>query len=321
MSYTQLPDRSTSDTNSAADVNQLQDNIEAIKGGTGSTAPTTTIEDLADDKLAIADIDDTPADDADTAVSSKWTYDNLYNTLSTTIRDKIDDYFRLITSAEKTANYTITDTDRLETIRVGDNDGDITITLPTASDNTDREITIYNNNSYSYNGSNDNDRKVLLQTEGSETINGVDTTSGGDPIEIEHQYCGLTVKSDGSNWVIVGTIGECEIRTIEEDTTGNESFDTKHTLEFIYERFLTGTLDNDDTTSIAHGLSDIDKIYALSVDCYDDTNSMYRVKEHYRSNSSSREYAITLDATNIVIGGVASDYRTHTYKIFLKYWI
>jgi hypothetical protein len=47
MAYTQVPNRATGDTIPAADVNQLQDNIEALKGGAGATAPTTTIEDLA----------------------------------------------------------------------------------------------------------------------------------------------------------------------------------------------------------------------------------------------------------------------------------
>jgi hypothetical protein len=47
MSYTQLPTRTSSDTNASADVNTLQDNIEALKGGSGAVAPTTTIEALA----------------------------------------------------------------------------------------------------------------------------------------------------------------------------------------------------------------------------------------------------------------------------------
>ncbi|NHZ84325.1 MAG: hypothetical protein GWP19_00400 [Planctomycetia bacterium] len=53
MAYTQLPNRSTTDTNSAADPNQLQDNIEALKGGSGATPPTTTIEDLVTNKIDI----------------------------------------------------------------------------------------------------------------------------------------------------------------------------------------------------------------------------------------------------------------------------
>lgn len=50
MAYSQLPERTSSDINSASDVNTLQDNIEALKGGVGATAPTTTIEDLSSDK-------------------------------------------------------------------------------------------------------------------------------------------------------------------------------------------------------------------------------------------------------------------------------
>jgi hypothetical protein len=50
MSYSQLPNRSSADVNASADVNTLQDNIEALKGGVGATAPTTTIEDLSTDK-------------------------------------------------------------------------------------------------------------------------------------------------------------------------------------------------------------------------------------------------------------------------------
>jgi len=50
MSYVQLPERTSADSNSASDANTLQDNIEALKGGVGATAPTTTIEDLSSDK-------------------------------------------------------------------------------------------------------------------------------------------------------------------------------------------------------------------------------------------------------------------------------
>jgi hypothetical protein len=50
MAYSQLPTRTTADTNNSADINQLQLNLDAIKGGTGSTPPTTTIEELATGK-------------------------------------------------------------------------------------------------------------------------------------------------------------------------------------------------------------------------------------------------------------------------------
>lgn len=48
MSYTQVATRTTDDANSHADINQLQLNIEALKGGLGTDAPVTTIDALND---------------------------------------------------------------------------------------------------------------------------------------------------------------------------------------------------------------------------------------------------------------------------------
>jgi hypothetical protein len=67
MSYIQLPTRTSADPNSATDVNQLQANIEALKGGTGSTAPTDTLENKVSkstfdaNTILKADTDNTPA--------------------------------------------------------------------------------------------------------------------------------------------------------------------------------------------------------------------------------------------------------------------
>lgn len=73
MAYVQIPTRTSASPNSESDINQLQDNIDAILGSEAATGPADALE----DKFNIADIDDTPADDADTAVSSKWIYDNV----------------------------------------------------------------------------------------------------------------------------------------------------------------------------------------------------------------------------------------------------
>jgi len=54
MSYVQVPTRTTIDANTAGDVNQLQDNIEALKGGSGATPPTTTLEALAAQVAALS---------------------------------------------------------------------------------------------------------------------------------------------------------------------------------------------------------------------------------------------------------------------------
>jgi hypothetical protein len=46
MAYTQLPTRTSADANASADVNTLQGNIEALKGGAGATAPVNTLADI-----------------------------------------------------------------------------------------------------------------------------------------------------------------------------------------------------------------------------------------------------------------------------------
>lgn len=254
-----------------------------------------------DDKLNISDIDDTPADDADVPVSSKWVYDNIYKA------------WKAKTSSGKTIDYTITDNDGIETIYLNDTDNTRTITLPTASDNTDREITIYNNNSYSYNGSNDNNRSVNIQTEGSETINGVDTTATGNPINIEHQYCGLTFKSDGSNWLIIRTIGECDI-----NTTCNSG-----SIELEYQKTFTGTSDADSSTSITHGIDDHDKIIQCTGHIRRDSTNQYRVYdcERYDASSNGRGWNLAFDENVVYLANVGGELQSETYWVRIKYYI
>jgi len=76
MGWTNLT-KSTGQKIVASDPNSLMENIRLL-GGNGTSKPSTDIETLGTSKLSVADIDDTPADDADTAVSSKWVFDNLY---------------------------------------------------------------------------------------------------------------------------------------------------------------------------------------------------------------------------------------------------
>lgn len=56
MSYVQLPTRTTSDANSAADINTLQANIEALKGGAGSAAPLSDIATLVNSVALVGEI-------------------------------------------------------------------------------------------------------------------------------------------------------------------------------------------------------------------------------------------------------------------------
>jgi hypothetical protein len=87
------------------------------------------------------------------------------------------------------ADYTITDVDKIKIILVTTGSSNITVTLPTASDNLDRVIEVIKDDSGT--------GYVILDGEGAETING-DAT-----IRLVQQYNRITVKCDGSNWKVI----------------------------------------------------------------------------------------------------------------------
>ena len=295
MAYSQLPTRTTSDANASADVNQLQDNIDAILGSEAAAGPADALE----DKLNIADLDSAPTSSTTTAVRSAWLNNNIYLAFKPKTRRNI------------ATDYTILDDDGYETIILTDTDNDRTFTLPTASANTHREITVYNNNSYSYNGSNDNDRSLIIESEAAaQTINGVDCSTGGDPIEIEHQYCGLTFKSDGSDWLIIRTIGACEI-----DMTVTSG------IELVYTQYFTGTTDADVQTNIAHGLGDVTKVLHVSAILYEDSTPVYVAGGYKEAASANDAFNLEFNGTDIILADVGANLQGNAYTVKLEFYI
>ena len=101
-------------------------------------------------------------------------------------------------TSAKAAAYVVTDTDGIRTVLVTTGGTGRDITLPTASANTNRIITI---------------KKVDAATDGSdivtvksdaagETIDGVSGTTG---IDLTFINCYITVQCDGSDWFIIGS--------------------------------------------------------------------------------------------------------------------
>lgn len=93
MAYQQIPTRTSADSNSAADVNQGQDNDDELKGGTPASAPTKTVE----GNLAIVDLDDAAANDANTAVTSQLIY-KMSGQDSDWLKQVVDSTYRALTS-------------------------------------------------------------------------------------------------------------------------------------------------------------------------------------------------------------------------------
>lgn len=240
--------------------------------------------------LKTADLDSQPADDSETAVTSKWIYDTIYKA------------FKPKTSSTKTASYTILDDDGYETIYWGSHDANDTFTLPTAADNTDRELTVMNVNPYAYEGSSDNSRKVTLDGEGAETIN--DQAS----IDIERYGCGVRIKCDGTGWYIFDTIGPCELG------------DISGTWEMLYYKYFLGTTTSSSTTNIPHGV-DWDKIVSCVGSLHDGTNPAYRYYDLLKGTNSTACFYLSIDSTKIFFAGVGSDFYNQNYRITIKYYI
>jgi hypothetical protein len=96
-------------------------------------------------------------------------------------------------SLSKTADYVITDTDP-DLVFVGALSAHATLTLPTAADNAGRTIcVVVAGDPGAYN--------VIVDGEGSETINGATTKTNSD------QYSVLKVTCNGTGWYITGSIG------------------------------------------------------------------------------------------------------------------
>lgn len=95
----------------------------------------------------------------------------------------------------KSADYTILDTDGYRYIGVATSSSDITITLPTAADNTGRVITVFKTDAQS--GVAPTGGSLILDGEGAETIDGAASWT------VYGQYARMSVCSNGTSWFFV----------------------------------------------------------------------------------------------------------------------
>jgi hypothetical protein len=114
-------------------------------------------------------------------------------TATPTVAGVVTSYFPTIQSAIKTvssADYTITTTDGYELVYVTTGASNRTITLPAASSNTGRVITIKKSDSGS-------GAAVVTRA-------GADTIEGSTSISLTRQYDWLSLNCDGSTWIRTG---------------------------------------------------------------------------------------------------------------------
>ena len=92
------------------------------------------------------------------------------------------------------------------------------------------------------------------------------------------------------------------------------------TLTKVYTKYLTGTLDSDALTNIAHGVSNVDKILFISAICWDDGNNVYRVYTNWTTQSVNDQFQLNFDSTNVNIGSVGADLQGNNYRLMIKYY-
>lgn len=194
--------------------------------------------------------------------------------------------------AKTNTDYTITDTDGYQTIGFSTGNTNRACNLPTAADNVGRSLRIIKTDSGT--------GYVTISAEGSEKINGVSS------IVVELQYRGLELKCDGSNWFIVGTIGECEIQTIGS------------AIELVYTWVKETTFDGSPADSHAHGIPDTDKIIDFSI--ASKTTGGVRYLHSLFTTSGEWIYA-SVDATNVNVQYNATYYNGTRLCIKIKYYI
>lgn len=108
--------------------------------------------------------------------------------------------------------------------------------------------------------------------------------------------------------------------TTGHDGDGYGEYDINNVKTKVYTKYLTGTLDADASTSVAHGVTGIDNILAVDVAVYNDSSTNYSMDNRYSNlyNAGDRWLA-TYDGTNIDIIGVGANVQGNNYRIRIDY--
>lgn len=104
------------------------------------------------------------------------------------------------------------------------------------------------------------------------------------------------------------------------DGTLNHVFTINGTATTILTKYLTGTLDADSNTAVAHGIANgLTKILSVSAHAYDDVLAKQVVMGNREVASASGSVRMTWDDTNINFVVVGADIQGNAYKIKIDY--
>lgn len=99
---------------------------------------------------------------------------------------------------------------------------------------------------------------------------------------------------------------------------GYNNCDVQGVRRKVYTKYFYGKLDADATTNVAHG-ENIDKIFSVSVACWNDVDNYYCVYDYTYGQAATRQFLLSWNTTNVVISGVGAHLQGNNYKIKIDY--
>ncbi len=99
---------------------------------------------------------------------------------------------------------------------------------------------------------------------------------------------------------------------------GSIEFPVNGSSTAILQKYFTGTLDGDTSTSVAHGLADIDKILHVS-GCAFSTDGFYKVYDNQFSQVAANQFNLQFDGTNVQFNSVGANLQGQKYRIKIDY--
>lgn len=107
---------------------------------------------------------------------------------------------------------------------------------------------------------------------------------------------------------------------VGHDGDGYVLLDVDGTPTKVYTKYLTGTLDADSETTVAHGVTTGKaKILSLSATAYNDDLAKYVSNEFWRAENIPNYFYVAYNDTNVIFTGVGTYVQGNAYRIQIDY--
>lgn len=152
-------------------------------------------------------------------------------------------------------------------------------------------------------------------------VTGVMTTTAASVLGDGSTLAAATTVGDGDRTIVDLAYAESGTSVMHDTEGGYQNADVNGSRTKVYTKYLTGTLDADSATDVAHGVSSaLTKILSVSVAAFEDTtNSMFELHDFRTSAAASVSYKAGYDGTNVKFFDVGSSLQGNNYRIRVDY--